>query len=198
MTCLNVYIGRDHALIATDSEMCVGNARVPCTKVFALNHLSAIISGRGSPLTLFGAFAAACSAPDGDRFVENISKHLKDAWEGVHPFMADNPMTSEVVFVWWSASAQRMRGVHCSGFESGPCQIREIENTFNTPIFPEIDTTTMPTEPKGMARLMAQQVAGMKLHHPAEATGGRMFCTWVREGDIHTRDEGEIAHVETA
>ncbi|SBW05877.1 hypothetical protein KL86APRO_12037 [uncultured Alphaproteobacteria bacterium] len=88
-------------------------------------------------------------------------------------------------------TAQSCRFSH-TGFETGSGITREIESGFNAPISAEIDSTATPTKPKDMRALMAQQIEDMKRHHPNEATGCNMFCTWMRKGEIHTQDEGAI------
>jgi len=192
MTCLNVSITRNYALIATDSEVHIGDKLMPCTKVFALPHLSGVISGRGNYLAITAAFGAACACPAGDLFAQNIVEHLQTAWDNAKGCLGASDLKTAIVFVWWSKSADRIRGILCEGFEKGAGVVREIESTYNAPIYDDMGEVTIPTKPEGMRALMAIQVEAMKRNHPDQATGGNMFCTWVREGDIHTRDEGAI------
>lgn len=193
MTCVNIHLGRNHALIAADSELVAGTARIAVSKVLSIPHLSAAITGRGSLMKVLTLFQAAMISGfnNGDDLAEHIPAILlemkKQALIGLFP-----DMETEFYCVWYSPSARRMRARRYSGYERGPGVVEEIPNGTLAPYFAGEMNDTIPGDVEGMRSVIARQVLGMKRHHPSEATGGNMFCTWVREGEIHTRDEGRI------
>lgn len=193
MTCVNIHLGRNHALIATDSELAAGTARFAVTKVFSIPHLSAAITGRGSFMKVLTLFQTAMISGlnNGDDLAEHIPVLLRELRkQAPTPLFPD--METEIFCVWYSPAAKRMRARRYSGYERGACVVEDIPNGILAPYFAGEMSDTIPSDIDGMRAVMARQVEGMKRHHPDEATGGNMFCTWVREGEIHTRDEGAI------
>lgn len=208
MSLLNVWVGRERAIVATDSiATLTGGTRTPCSKLHLLPHLGAVFSGRGragvalgvhAHLTQAQSFDAAAAALPGlaREMAAHVPtpKHIDDAGQ---PFETAG---DELYLVGWSTTRGRMV---CAVARStgGEWQADEITDDFiygpglraDGELPPDL-AGWQPDTPERMRMLAGRQLAVIESDFPELRTafGGDLHCATVHRSSILLENMGAI------
>ena len=195
MSIVQVFVTDDRALIGVDTEaqrldLDIGFYEAP--KLYALPHINAVLTGRGSVFFMSTLFSIICNCKVD---FEELKAKLKDlatiTFDQVTKNLTQYGVTDHSLFVaqsavlvgWWP----KLGGFH--GVEVDQTNLNDGFQTLNVgqryikPGHFILDQFPTPTAPEAMAKIAAAQVDLIRHQYPNAAAGGRFIVAELtREG----------------
>lgn len=192
MTILNVWVERERALMAVDTEIVMPwGQRHQCAKMIPLIHLNAMIAARGHLVFFAYLFKALhCEAlSDFDALLDRMPRMLPLADEDARKAVRQLGVTDTgfldnqtIVACGWSAKAGRMFAREWSQDDLARGFISEhVEPFFVSPWDPSIDHIPDPTTHAAMAVLAQAQCKLMREKAPDAAAGGKLIVAEINQ-----------------
>ena len=196
MSILNLYVERDSALVAvdTDARFRDGAAGPPVSKMLVLPHINAVIACRGQgQFFVLLAMVAALPSASIDQLIAEMPEKLIEAWHtwvGQHEIFRADPDAAtgtEILVVGWS---ERSRQMHAVVFvqERGSSDFvaREVERHYCAPWDEQLAAGPLPTSPEAMAALARRQVELVRRERPKDAAGGSLVLAVLGRKSVTT------------
>lgn len=200
MTILNAVLARGYALVLADTEATVptagGAARAGVTKLFALPHARAVLSGRGSLVFLASSFAGLVAS--GAETVDAMAEALPALLPAMHAATAAQLAGGGIevsgferqalLLVGWSPERKRMVGwSYVQADAAAGFVAEEVDEFYFGPWEAELGPAPEPRTLPAMVDTAERQRAWLRRHHPDAAAGGELIAAHIDRDGIALR-----------
>lgn len=195
MTILDAFVARDHALVVADTAATIPDPAprtANVTKLLALPHARAVLSGRGSLLFIVSAYSGFCLC--GAETVDEMAETMPALLPAIHAAAATQAAKAQLevknferqslLLVGWSPRRQRAVGWSYvqTDAETG-FVAEEVEEFYLGPWESELGPAPEPRTLPQLIDTAERQRAWIRRQHPDTAAGGELIAAHVdREG----------------